>query len=473
MQFLLQKGKSENTELANSHFFCWRADLVNRYESLWSIMHKFALLNAVKAMDIRKIFAHGTKGSSSYYSWNWKNRDDLRYLVGLDTLKLLTALNLSENFLNESVVSSFVKQNEIKTLSCETLRFCRSCLQSGFHSSLYQLLFFSKCPIHKEKFITQCPNCGSEISYRLKNDAFKKPYGCSKCRIIFCPSLSKTGGKLIIEEGSEARLESISNWLLCRREFETVECSLKPDTTYEFSITRKNEIISHLSVFWSNIIKFPGGLKSILEKQLPVSNNFIRVKIRFNATKADKERSDLFGGKWDKELHSIYKSIARHFIKTQLFKHIKCINSVGRNTWWGHYVLSCSGKICVYSNAFLLWRMYFEGIDHPADLFRKYKGNSNYRTHIDWQPPTYNCSEAVLKRLFAFECYWMLFECLSIAKTLNSKNIYSFNTFNIKKENILYWIIMPILQGKITDYYDFYYWLSKSNSDESNEFIQI
>jgi hypothetical protein len=460
MQLQLHEKAKNNVDLTNPYSLCWRGDLVKRYESLWSILHKFALLNAVKATDVRKIFLREASRNSSYNPWIWRNRDDLRYLGALDPVKMGTALNLTENFINESLVSNFVKQNEVNRLSCETLRYCSRCLRSGFHSPIYQLLFFDRCPIHKEKLITACQNCGSEISYRLNIDSFKKPYGCPKCQIMFCASLSKTGGNLVESAGREVALELVSNWLLSRIEFETLESSLKQETAKELSIRRKSEIISHLTVFWSNTIRFPVELKAILKKQLPESSNFIHVKVKFNEAKTNKEGIGLSAGKLDSDLYSIYKSISRHFLKTQLFEHRKCINSVGRNTWWGQYVLSCKGKICAFSNAFLLWRMYFEGLDHPANLFRKYKGNSSLRAHIDWQPPTYNCSESVLKRLFAFECYWIFSECLLIAKALNSKNIYSFNTFNIKKENILYWIVAPTLQGNITNYYDFYYWLS-------------
>jgi hypothetical protein len=113
--------------------------------------------------------------------------------------------------------------------------------------------------------------------------------------------------------------------------------------------------------------------------------------------------------------------------------------------------------------------MYFEGLGHPVNLFKKYKGSPLYRTHINWNPPSYDSSESVLKRLFAFECYWVFFECLSIAKTLNSNNTYSFNTFSIEKNYIPYWIIAPRVQGKITNRFDFHYWLNKAELKQLKE----
>jgi len=61
-------------------------------------------------------------------------------------------------------------------------------------------------------------------------------------------------------------------------------------------------------------------------------------------------------------------------------------------------------------NAFLLWRMFFEGINHPANLFRKFKGKTFERPHISWQPLNYRVPIALIKKIFVVECFSMFYE---------------------------------------------------------------
>lgn len=469
MEFQIKKNK--DGDLSNPHSFCWRDHLINRYESLWSIIHKFALWNAVQAVDIRRIFSSDTGKSIHSDIWKWGNRDDLRNLGALDPIKLSTSLNLNNYFISESIVSNYIKQDELKTLGCDILRFCESCLQSGYHSALYQLLFLDKCPIHKKRFKTRCPNCGDIVSYRLNKISISKPYGCSKCGVMFCTTLSNSSRKvenIIIIDEREAKIKPLVAWLLQRRNFDTLEYVLKSDFENKFCEVKQNEIITYFTLFWSNVISFSTELKEIRNRQKPLPNNFAHLKIEFIETKNDEVEIDPFGRKWDKGLYSIYKSISRYFKRTLLFNHLKCIDFVGRYTWWGDYVLSCTGKICLYANAFLLWRMYFEGLDHPINLFKKYKGIPLNRSHINWDPPSYYSSESVLRRLFAFECYWIFFEALLIARTLNSNNTYSFNTFSIKKNYIPYWIIAPKIEGEVKSHFEFHYWLNRKELRQLN-----
>jgi hypothetical protein len=120
-------------------------------------------------------------------------------------------------------------------------------------------------------------------------------------------------------------------------------------------------------------------LKGILSKQHSGSGLHLKTTFKssgsslklLNKNQQDKQRQDLFGNEWNRELLKIYKAIGRHFLKTQLRGHLKCIQSCGRKLWWNSFTLTCKGRICRSANAYLIWRMYFEGVDHPVTLFRE------------------------------------------------------------------------------------------------------
>lgn len=135
----------------------------------------------------------------------------------------------------------------------------------------------------------------------------------------------------------------------------------------------------------------------------------------------------MFGSEWNRELLEIYKAIGRHFLKTQMRGHLKCIQSCGRKLWWDSFMLICKGRICRSANAYLIWRMYFEGVNHPIKLFGKHRPKSLVGPRIQWNPPSYLLPAPILKRIFAFECYWLFYECKLLANEFNDNGVYSFN----------------------------------------------
>ncbi len=471
MEIRLQGNINQISGLEDTKNYCWRKNLVSPYESLWSILHKFASLNAANASSVRSIFGKDSDHIDTANHWKWNERDDLRYFGGLDPLKVAQITNLEDQVIKESVIQTFIKQNERQSHSCTVLRFCKSCLQAGFHSSLFQLLFLKNCPFHKEEFLTRCPNCGEEISYRLNNNALKKPYGCAKCSKVFYQALLKIGYRIPVVKERDQILELIGNWLINRVKRETLGRTLNINNSGSsvFFLERKNKTISNLIRYWIDAFNPSDRVNQALKHQISDSRNSY-VKIPFRVINENKSRTDLFGKEWDQDLYGIYKSIGRHLKKTCLAEHVKCIENFGRNLWWDKYALSRDGKICEFANAFLLWRMYFEGLDHPSLLFKKFKGYGFGRLHIEWQPPNLGFSESILKRIFAIECSWAFFECILIANRFHRRDSYSFNWVYLNKSFTPYWIVEPILKEKRVSYYNFHYWIDYSELKERESF---
>lgn len=452
--------------------FCWRGELQTKYESFWSLLQKFALLNAINGTTIREIFGLALADQKDC---NWKDRDraDLRYLSGFDKEKLKSGFRLSDESLNKSVVEFYVKKSEIKILSHNNLRFCYECLKDGFHSAIYQLLFFQKCPYHNSNFQTNCPNCGNDIPYQLNKTAFNNPYSCSTCRHTFCEQMTKLGGKLSFSKSREVSLKLLSDWLICRSNSFTIEKPITISSISSLKKTYSEMLLNNLSTHWFNVFGASPKLKNILRKQKYQNEESIHVRGSFKAI-IPEEKLEYSDSKLDIDLYSIYKSISRQFLKTHLFNHSNCIENLGRTIWWDKATLHSQGKVCVYANAFLLWRMYFESVRHPIDLFRKFKGYVADRSKISWQPPSYKISKAIIKKIFSLECYWAFYECKLLATEFNEKNIYSFNTVEYIKNDLLpHWTVELYDKKNSEENYYIYYCYELSRLKKLNEFSKL
>lgn len=71
------------------------------------------------------------------------------------------------------------------------LRYCRACLDFGYHSILYQHVGLARCPLHLTPFDDSCPQCHRVIIPTF-DSALEHPYECSTC----LGNLSKTMHRL-------------------------------------------------------------------------------------------------------------------------------------------------------------------------------------------------------------------------------------------------------------------------------------
>ncbi|MGI8468033.1 MAG: hypothetical protein ACR2N3_06225 [Pyrinomonadaceae bacterium] len=224
--------------------------------------------------------------------------------------------------------------------------------------------------------------------------------------------------------------------------------------------------ISRLITYRFNIFETKGKLREILSREIffkeihstvyLVSNNN---QLKISNSSSLGKRQNLFAEEWNRELLGIYKSIGRYFIKTRLCEHLKCIRDCGKRVWWDRHISTCGGRICRSANAYLLWRMCFEGLNHPMVLFGKYRSLSLAGPLIQWDPPSYLLPLPVLKRVFALECYWLFYECKLAADILSANGVYSFNTKYITRRLMPHWIVIRSdIKDNLTE---FHWWIDK------------
>ncbi|MCX7096459.1 MAG: hypothetical protein NTV43_00975 [Methylococcales bacterium] len=130
-------------------------------------------------------------------AWNELNGDELAYVFGpgifcqewmlnkpqdLQWRKLLRFLKESNRTLSQAYLPLPLPFGPIQATG---LRGCRRCYQMGFHSALYQLPFFGRCPLHNEPIVDGCPECAYPVPYAIANPLKRTGFKCPNCQIGF------------------------------------------------------------------------------------------------------------------------------------------------------------------------------------------------------------------------------------------------------------------------------------------------
>jgi hypothetical protein len=428
-EIIMNKTNLLSSEISTNQF-CWRPSWVYPYKSLWSLLQKFAYLNYTNVGNLKKTFKLDSDSKGT--NWKWQGRDDLRFIHGLNPDVLSRILGIDKTQLKETVINGYLRDEEVDMFSCSSLRFCPSCIKDGYHSPIYQLLFVERCPLHRKVLIDMCEFCKKTIPYRLIDLVFKKPMCCPFCSTILTPRILQFRARSVASDNRWERLDLYIEWLRKRRNLNTT-------IFYGASFRGNNNTSQKIKIFiknfehyWSDLINPEPTclIKKRKIKQISIQLRNIHSDGNFQTTtNSIKENTD-------EDLYAIYKSIARYILKKKLRSHRNCVVNVGRGELWFEHALTCSGKICPYANAFILWRMFIESLNHPSKLFCKFKRKSYKQQWVFWQPPLGLNSSSLIRRVFAVECYWIFLECINLAKKFLTDNCYSFNIVWVTGETV-------------------------------------
>lgn len=126
--------------------YTWRDYLYRPYESLWSLIQKFCMLNGITEATFHKDLCKKISKSNDVL------QDFNLYHIYRGTTSAANdinrALNITEK--NYSILNCFTV-NRMKTYMKEDLYYCPKCMKYGYHSIFHQLNFMNKCFIHKEQ----------------------------------------------------------------------------------------------------------------------------------------------------------------------------------------------------------------------------------------------------------------------------------------------------------------------------------
>ncbi len=162
-----------------------RNDWSSDEESAWIRVAKFSLYNQLFLSDLLHLFASRDTSSKP-------EALDLRCASTVSLTRMGRVLQVSP----ETLVAGFCVEAPMPVLSRanQHLRFCAKCMESGFHSALFQWDFVGQCPIHKTQLIVGCPACQTPIPYFLDSKLAAKPLQCTACSLRLVPNLHNPAG---------------------------------------------------------------------------------------------------------------------------------------------------------------------------------------------------------------------------------------------------------------------------------------
>lgn len=144
---------------------------VNPDESLASMLWKFVRLNAIAG---HVVVSHAAKRTIDPYEGVAFSHDEI-HLDRLRSTLQLPAATLS---------IALGPRAGLRRMSLY-LRWCRSCLLQGYHSTVHQFECIRHCPIHRTPIETLCPACERPTWYRLHAQLLDAPYRCGECGVRF------------------------------------------------------------------------------------------------------------------------------------------------------------------------------------------------------------------------------------------------------------------------------------------------
>lgn len=435
--------------------YCWREAWVSRYESAYSLLSKFALLNALTATDLARLLVIKGKGLRT----QMQRTPDLALhdAAGFDLSTLTILLHLPEQGAEEAFLLPALDPRDY--VIHPNLRFCPRCLARGFHAAMFQLDIVTRCPIHGCTLTERCPHCKGLIPYRLQHGTFVKPYACVKCQAPLATGLYTGNPKLSVLDHAQA--QRLGNVLeLLRLKQSIFACAVDLDRHFalydqgQLRIARpllqrkKKDYLDFLDTVLSQWTRLDvQGRKDASDAVVWLQHSgFVpRPKApprRPPATLARRwyERDEKF---W--ALMPIYKAVRRHLWRHVVVQHRACIYAAARALWWSPDRLT-TPKICPVAYAFLQWRAFWEGFSAPQHLFLPpthaplrilaWLGDTAPFCPRSWPP---NVQDWLTQRIFALDCSNSFDEWLGIAKRLTRRKAFDWSRDLCTGHTLTYW----------------------------------
>ncbi|MCK6372778.1 MAG: hypothetical protein L6Q69_01595 [Zoogloea sp.] len=155
-------------------------------ESIWMRLSKFSFCNRMSVAEIARLFAadDGTAGTATM---------DLRIAVRWDLAALAKFMETSPRDVLDAFCVSLPGANVSQAAT--ELRYCPSCLASGFHGTWFQWHHVERCPVHDLALRGGCSQCDHPIAYALGRPLALSPLCCVHCRRDWVPSLARPAGR--------------------------------------------------------------------------------------------------------------------------------------------------------------------------------------------------------------------------------------------------------------------------------------
>jgi hypothetical protein len=369
--------------------WCWREKWFTGLDSAYGLLMKFAKLNALTAREVAHVVIGRKSGKRTAILA--KPTVDLRDFSVFDMDIMAELFHTSTSQIQGAFL--FASLPNSKSKSSENLRWCAKCAALGFHTPIFQMHVLRYCPIHAIPLQSACDFCKQPIPYRLQTDVAKQPFCCPACGFDLAPGIRLDQEK-VLKLGVAERLGLHEAMEFLKFEETTLPVKLEINKKRlqlgqgELIISAGDEFgyFSRYIGFICHVIRDLGYEVNTLQSPLPMER-VERIEYGdFESTESEAaewlesnqsaSRSMLRSRppeNWDEELDTIvtlYRSIRRHIWRHVVVKHQQCIESGSEHLWW-HMEGEATKAFCPVAEAFIRWRMLWEGCSTPKYLNAK------------------------------------------------------------------------------------------------------
>ncbi|MBT3066623.1 hypothetical protein [Rhodoferax sp. U11-2br] len=131
----------------------WYPGTILPYTSMWHTLLRATWLNDLRSGDIRQLYM--SKASTG------------KDCAVREAKILALALGESRQALSKFAMLEQFPPAVSRSCMVAQLRWCPACIASGFHTLLGNIRLISRCPIHAQPLIEECPKCHEKFKMRL------------------------------------------------------------------------------------------------------------------------------------------------------------------------------------------------------------------------------------------------------------------------------------------------------------------
>lgn len=351
--------------------FNWRPNGVTRYESAWSMLHKFSFLNKLVRGDMCALF-----GGRSY--WPSLSRPMVHIDFHLRTFdpsslaRLRYLLKIDQTTAELSLIEPYQCG---QATAAANLRFCEACLANGFHSPLFQIGAVVRCPIHLKTLRNQCQCCKQSIPYEMNERSLVHSYACPYCCSPLWPGIFLPEWSPGITPKDAKMFAQYLRWSETIEKAVGAEFFRVADIRAEWERDRAANRLPGYLCETKPMRDFPSAALRWGSKECRVTVNatdqipYVRI-YRRNADWWRHSRNERVHRHHDflhavaDEYYAIYKSVRRYLKRRYQRRHHLCRSAYRR-------FVGLDNFRCHWGAAFALWEEEWDGLFRGGELARQ------------------------------------------------------------------------------------------------------
>lgn len=164
----------DERQLSPAYGYVFNPKWIDPYESIVSILWKFARMNALAG---HVLAAQAAKDTVDPYEGVEATRE------AVDVRRLRAALGLPLKLLRSALIPDW-----LRATASPYFRYCPRCLARGYHPGVHQLEILQLCPLHGCWLEVACRHCGHLAPYRLQACLLDAPFRCANCHASYASS---------------------------------------------------------------------------------------------------------------------------------------------------------------------------------------------------------------------------------------------------------------------------------------------